>query len=432
MTNDARPAAGRLHYAWVVAAVTFAVLLVSAGIRATPGVLMVPLEAEFGWSRATISLAISVNLVLYGLIGPFAAALMERLGVRRTMLLALTALALAVGATTLMTRPWQLVLLWGVVVGGATGMGALVLGAVIVNRWFHERRGVVMGVLTASTATGQLVFLPVLAWLAEHHGWRSAVQTVALAAAVALPLVLLLMRERPRDLGLRPYGATDASERATAAAPVASAPLAGLARGVRSRDFWLLFVTFFICGASTNGLIGTHFIPAAHDHGIPQVAAAGLLAVMGVCDLLGTTLSGWLSDRWDSRKLLAWYYGLRGMSLMFLPLAFTGPHLSLGVFALFYGLDWVATVPPTVRLTADAFGKENVGVMFGWIVAGHQLGAAFAAGGAGAVRTWMGDYQTAFIVSGALCLVASGLSLGVARGRLAGAGGGVVAEPVAA
>jgi len=432
MTNDARPAAGRLHYAWVVAAVTFAVLLVSAGIRATPGVLMVPLEGEFGWSRATISLAISVNLVLYGLMGPFAAALMERVGVRRTMLLALMALALAVGATTLMTRPWQLVLLWGVVVGGATGMGALVLGAVVVNRWFHERRGVVMGVLTASTATGQLVFLPVLAWLAEHHGWRSAVQIVALAAAVALPLVLLLMRERPRDLGLRPYGATDASDQAAAAAPVASAPLAGLARGVRSRDFWLLFITFFICGASTNGLIGTHFIPAAHDHGIPQVAAAGLLAVMGVCDLLGTTLSGWLSDRWDSRKLLAWYYGLRGVSLMFLPLAFTGPHLSLGVFALFYGLDWVATVPPTVRLTADAFGKENVGVMFGWIVAGHQLGAAFAAGGAGAVRTWMGDYQTAFIVSGALCLVASGLSLGVARGRLAGAGGGVVGEPVAA
>jgi predicted MFS family arabinose efflux permease len=254
---------------------------------------------------------------------------------------------------------------------------------------------------------------------------------VAGAAAVALPLVLLLMRERPRDLGLRPYGATAADEASAAAAPTAAAPLAGLARGVRSRDFWLLFVTFFICGASTNGLIGTHFIPAAHDHGIPQVAAAGLLAVMGICDLLGTTLSGWLSDRWDSRKLLAWYYGLRGVSLMFLPLAFTGPHVSLGVFALFYGLDWVATVPPTVRLTADAFGKENVGVMFGWIVAGHQLGAAFAAGGAGAVRTWMGDYQTAFIVSGALCLVASGLSLGVARGRFATAGG-AVPEPVAA
>jgi sugar phosphate permease len=429
MTRDARPSGGRLHYAWVVAAVTFAVLLVSAGIRATPGVLMVPLEGEFGWSRATISLAISVNLVLYGLMGPFAAALMERLGVRRTMLMALTALALGVWATTLMTRPWQLVLLWGVVVGGATGMGALVLGAVIVNRWFHERRGVVMGVLTASTATGQLVFLPVLAWLAEHHGWRSAVQMVAAAAAVALPLVLLLMRERPGDLGLRPYGATAQSD--AAPRPAAAAPLAGLARGVRSRDFWLLFLTFFICGASTNGLIGTHFIPAAHDHGIPQVAAAGLLAVMGVCDLLGTTLSGWLSDRWDSRKLLAWYYGLRGVSLIFLPLAFTGPHLSLGVFALFYGLDWVATVPPTVRLTADSFGKENVGVMFGWIVAGHQLGAAFAAGGAGAVRTWMGDYQTAFIASGALCLVASVMSLAVARGRLAPRGA-AVPQPVAA
>jgi MFS family permease len=409
-----RPDEGRFHYAWVVAAVTFAVLLVSAGIRATPGVLMVPLEREFGWTRATISLAISVNLVLYGLMGPFAAALMERMGVRRTMLIALSALVVGVGLTTVMTRPWQLVLLWGVVVGGGTGMGALVLGAVVVNRWFQESRGLVMGVLTASTATGQLVFLPALAWLAEHRGWRSSVEVVAGAALVAIPLVLLLMRERPRDLGLRPYGAAGDGD---AAVPAPQPPLAALARGFASRYFWLLSATFFICGASTNGLIGTHFIPAAHDHGIPEVTAAGLLAVMGICDLLGTTLSGWLSDRWDSRRLLAWYYGLRGLSLIFLPYAFAGPHASLAVFALFYGLDWVATVPPTVRLTSDAFGKENVGVMFGWIVAGHQLGAAFAAGGAGAIRTWMGDYHAAFVASGAMCLLASVLALGVGRTR---------------
>ncbi|HEX6750303.1 MAG TPA: MFS transporter [Longimicrobium sp.] len=413
-TTIGRPP-GRVHYAWVVAAVTFAVLLVSAGIRATPGVLMVPLEGEFGWTRATISLAISVNLVLYGLMGPFAAALMERLGVRRTMLLALFALAAGVGATTLMTRPWQLVLLWGVVVGAGSGMGALVLGAVVVNRWFHDRRGLVMGILTASTATGQLVFLPALAWIAEHRGWRTSVEVVAGAAVIVIPLVLLLVRERPRDVGLRPYGAADDAE--TAPSPAAAAPLAGLARGVRSRDFWLLAATFFICGASTNGLVGTHFIPAAHDHGIPEVAAAGLLAVMGICDLLGTTLSGWLSDRWDSRRLLAWYYGLRGLSLIFLPYAFVGPHASLAVFALFYGLDWVATVPPTVRLTADAFGRESVGVMFGWIMAGHQLGAAFAAGGAGAVRTWMGDYHAAFVASGMLCLLASVLALNVGHAR---------------
>ena len=418
MTAETRPA-GRLHYAWVVAAVTFTVLLVSAGIRATPGVLMVPLEAEFGWTRATISLAISVNLLLYGLIGPFAAALMERVGVRRTVVLALLALAVGVGLTMLMTRPWQLVLLWGVVVGSGTGVTAIVLGAVVVNRWFHERRGVVMGVLTASSATGQLVFLPLLAWLAENRGWRGAVLVVAGAAAVTLPLVLLLMRERPADVGRRPYGASASAGAAPVAAPVS--PLAGLARGVRSRDWWLLFATFFICGASTNGLIGTHFIPAAHDHGIPEVAAAGLLAVMGICDLVGTTLSGWLSDRWDSRKLLAWYYGLRGLSLIFLPLAFTGSRVSLGVFALFYGLDWIATVPPTVRLTTDAFGKESVGVMFGWIVAGHQLGAAFAAASAGAIRTGTGDYRLAFIGSGALCLLAMVLALGVGRGRAAAA-----------
>jgi predicted MFS family arabinose efflux permease len=331
-----------------------------------------------------------------------------------------------VGATTLMTRPWQLVLLWGVVVGGGTGMGALVLGAVVVNRWFHERRGVVMGILTASTATGQLVFLPALAWLAEHRGWRASVGVVAGASAVVIPLVLLLMRERPRDLGLRPYGA--AGDVDAAPQPAAALPLAGLARGVRSRDFWLLALTFFICGASTNGLVGTHFIPAAHDHGIPQVTAAGLLAVMGICDLLGTTLSGWLSDRWDSRRLLAGYYGLRGLSLVFLPYAFAGPHASLAVFALFYGLDWVATVPPTVRLTADAFGKENVGVMFGWIVAGHQLGAAFATGGAGAVRTWRGDYHAAFVASGLLCMIASVLALNVGRRVTISAPAGVPVE----
>jgi sugar phosphate permease len=404
----------RLHYAWVVAGVTFVTLLAAAGVRSAPGVLIVPLESHFGWSRATLSLAISVNLVLYGLMGPFAAALMDRLGVRRTMLISLTITAAGVVGTSFMTQPWHMVLLWGVVVGGGTGMTALVLGATIVSRWFTERRGLVMGVLTASTATGQLAFLPLLASITERGGWRPAVLLVAGVAAAVVPLVFLLMRDRPADMGLLPYGgAGDESPSPVSKANPALVAVQALRDGLRSRDFLLLAATFFICGASTAGLIGTHLMPAAHDHGIPQVAAAGLLAAMGIFDLVGTTASGWLTDRWDARRLLAWYYGLRGLSLVFLPAALAGPPAARWAFALFYGLDWIATVPPTVRLTSDAFGAARTGMMFGWIVAAHQLGAGTAALGAGLTRTWTGDYQIAFWTAGALCALAAILALRV-------------------
>jgi MFS family permease len=400
-------------------AATFVTLLAAAGVRATPSVLMIPLEQEFHWTRATISLAVSVNILLYGLIGPFAAALMQGLGVRRTTLIALTLLAVGVSLATLVTQPWQLILLWGVVVGTGSGMAALVLGATVVNRWFVERRGLAMGLLTASTATGQLVFLPMLASVVTSRGWRPAVLLVAGAVALVIPIAAFLMRERPSDVGLAPLGGTPA-DGAPAATSVNPARLAldALGTGMRSRDFWLLFGTFFICGASTNGLIGTHLIPAAHDHGIPEVRAAGLLALMGLFDLAGTTASGWLSDRWDSRWLLAWYYGLRGLSLLFLPFALSGPQAALWVFAVWYGLDWIATVPPTVRLATDAFGRERAPIMFGWIAAGHQVGASLAAFGAGWVRTTFGDYQGAFWTSGALCLIAAMLALAVGRTRM--------------
>ncbi len=403
----------RLHYAWTVAAVTFVVLLVAAGIRSTPGVLLVPLEEEFGWSRASISAAVAINLVLYGLIGPFAAAVIDRFGVRRTLAAALLALALGVGLTTIMRERWQLVLLWGVVVGAGTGFTAIVLGATLVNRWFAARRGTVLGALTASTATGQLVFLPALAALTAGYGWRAPVLLMAGLALLVTPLVVVLIRDFPRDVGLAPYGGTERDAIAAGGTRnPARAALEGLRAGLRSRPFWVLAGTFFICGASTNGLIGTHLIPACVDHGIPMVAAAGLLAAMGVFDLVGTTASGWLTDRWDSRKLLGWYYALRGLSLFALPAALAGPEPARWAFAAFYGLDWVATVPPTARLTADAFGKERLGIMFGWIVAAHQLGAAAAAWGAGTVRSELGGYHPAFVAAGALCLVAAGIFLG--------------------
>jgi len=410
--NEAGPPKRGMHYAWMVVAVTFLTLLTTAGIRSTPGILIVPLEHEFGWSRASISLAVSVNLLLFGLMGPFAAAFFHKIGVRRTMAIALTLLALGVSATTLMTKPWHMVLIWGVVVGCGSGMTAYSLSATVVTRWFRKSQGTVMGVLTASSATGQLLFLPILATLARDHGWRAAAFTTAGAALVVLPLVLLFMRNYPENVGLSPYGALGYEP--TTAHPTGNPfriAISGLQRGARSKDFWLLAASFFICGASTNGLIGTHLIPACIDHGIPEVRAASMLAMMGILDLVGTTLSGWLSDRYNSRYLLCCYYGLRGLSLMGLPFALGGPEWGLSAFTVFYGLDWIATVPPTVRLTAEAFGRENVGVMFGWIFASHQVGAALAATFAGVVRTYLGDYMIAFLLSGTICLLAAGLVL---------------------
>ena len=411
----------RFHYAWVVVAVTFLTLIVAAGVRSVPGVLIVPLEREFGWTRATISFAVSINLLLYGLIGPFAAGFINLYGPRRIMLLAFTLVAAGVASTALvMHQSWQLVVLWGVLVGSGTGLTALVLGATIVHRWFHKHRGLIMGALTASTATGQLLFLPLLAHVIEKSGWRSAVFIIVGVLLAMLPLIFFIMRDRPAG-AVRPFGLS-ADEPVPAPAPAGNPfaeALAGLRLGVRSRDFWLLAGSFFICGASTNGLIGTHLVPACMDHGIPEVRAAGLLAVMGIFDLIGTTASGWLSDRFSNRWLLCMYYGLRGLSLLFLPSAFHPETHRLSLFAVFYGLDWIATVPPTVALTARTFGREKVGIMFGWIIASHQVGAALAAWGAGLIRTTEGAYDHAFLISGSLCVLTAAGVLLIGRGPAA-------------
>ena len=407
-----------LHPAWRVAAITFLVLLVAAGLRSAPSVLIVPLEQEFGWSRATTGFAVGLNILLFGLTGPFAAAILERFGMRRTVAASLLILSAGVALTPLMRESWHMVALWGVVVGGASGVTALVLAATVANRWFVARRGLVMGVLTASTATGQLVFLPVFAQLVQHVGWRAVSLLLACVAAALIVPVWLMMRDRPSDLGLPPYGGTAIVPRTSLQNPVGRA-IGALRTGMGQRDFWLLAGTFFVCGASTNGLIGTHLIPACLDSGwVPAGMAAGLLAAMGVFDMIGTTLSGWLSDRMDNRTLLAWYYALRGLSLLFLPFALAGDVIGatgLAVFAVFYGLDWIATVPPTVRLAARSFGEDNAPVMFAWIVCAHQLGASVAAYGAGVVRVNAGSYGPAFLGAGALCLVASILSLMIGR-----------------
>jgi sugar phosphate permease len=406
-----------LHYAWVIAAATFVILLTTAGIRATPGVLMVPLEMEFGWSRTVISTAVAINIALFGLIGPFAATVMDRFGLRRVVMTALALLAASVALTTRMHSSWELTLLWGVLVGTGTGVTSMVLAAIVATRWFDARRGLVLGMLSAANATGQLVFLPLLARLAAGSGWRSAAMLVAAAAAAAFVLAGLLLRDRPEDLGLLPYG------REPGAAPAAArplAPLAALAYASRTRAFWVLAVTFFVCGASTNGLIGTHLIAACHDYGIHEVQSAQLLAMMGIFDILGTTASGWLTDRCPSRYLLFGYYMLRGISLLFLPMTLALGTDVLWLFAIFYGLDWIATVPPTVRLTTEAFGRENTGVIYGWIGASHQLGASFAALGAGAIRSALGDYSVAFWISGGLCVAAGMAFLTIGRSAFPG------------
>ena len=412
----------RLHYGWIVAAVTFLALLAAAGLRSSPSVFIVPIETEFGWTRTTVSAAIAINLLLYGLLGPFAAAFMDRIGLRATAILAFAIMAAGMLGTLAMTTAWQMMLLWGVVIGTGSGIASLVMGAVVANRWFIAQRGLVMGLLTSSFAAGQLIFLPLIALIVSEHSWRWA--TVAITAIVLLmiPVVALFLRDHPRDLGLKPYGAPADFHEAPEPArqnPFASA-VSSLGDAFASRDFWLLSLSYWVCGATTNGLIGTHLIPFCIESGVPAETAAGLLASMGIFNFIGTTASGWLSDRFDSRHLLFAYYSLRGLSLLFLPYIFDFSFFGLTLFTVFYGLDWIATVPPTVKLAGNSFGLARAGMMFGWITAVHQVGSATAAAGAGWLHDTVGTYTSSFLVSGLLCFIAAAAVLPVGRRPSAG------------
>ncbi|HZK91292.1 MAG TPA: MFS transporter [Stellaceae bacterium] len=411
----------RLYYGWVIVAVTFVVILVTAGVRATPGVLIVPLEDEFHWSRAAISLAVGVNLLLYGAIGPFAAAIMDRFGVRRVMTLSVVLTAAAVAMSPAMHQLWQLMLLWGVVVGLSCGVIGAYLAAYIAARWFLVRQGLVVGMLTAANAAGQLVFLPSLASLVAHVGWRAMSLVLGVAVLALAPLLMLAMRDRPEDLGLGVYGDPRGPQPLSRPQgnPVTVA-FRALFEGARSRDFWLIAGGYFVCGASTNGLIGTHLIPACVDHGLTEVAGAGLLAAAGVFSFIGGALSGFLSDRWDNRYLLFWYYGLRGLSLLYLPFAFDMSFTGLSLFSVFYGLDWIASVPPTVRLLARTVGRERTGMMVAWISVIHQVGGAAAAYVGGLLRISYGSYFEAFMLSGLLCILAAFMVLFIGADRRRG------------
>jgi MFS family permease len=397
-----------IHYAWVVMGIAFLTMLISSSALGLPGAFLRPLSKEFGWNTEQISSALAVRFALFGLMGPFAAILMERYGLRRMVCIALGLIAGGLLLATRMHALWQLFLLWGLVLGIGSGLTALVLGATIANRWFEQRRGLVLGILTASSATGQLVFLPLAASLIQHHGWRVAVLPVVAGCLLIALLALCLLRERPHDLGLVPFGANPQlnAVSVTGWRPSFGEPLKVLLDVSRNGSFWVLFGTFFVCGLSTSGLIQTHFISLCSDYGLAAIPAASVLAMIGAFDFLGTIGSGWLSDRFDNRKLLFWYYGLRGLSLLWLPHSeFTLYGLSL--FAMFYGLDWVATVPPTVKLTGALFDRQRSAMIFGWIFAGHQLGSATAAYGAGLTRTVMLTYSPAIYAAGMACLLAA-------------------------
>ncbi|HSE88041.1 MAG TPA: MFS transporter [Candidatus Binatia bacterium] len=402
------------YYGWFVLSLCFLTTLTSAGVRSSPSVLIHPLEAEFGWSRALIASAISMNLLLFGVASPISGWLIDRYGPRKVMLGSLGLLIIGVTGTIAMTQFWQFFLVWGVIVGlGAGGVGS-VLTATVGNRWFVARRGLALGILGSASSTGQIIFLPFFMAMITYAGWRMGSMALIIVALILLPLIYLFMRDDPSEIGLEPYGAGQPGSASTIAAsslrgvPAKNATIT--AREVVSHPtFWLLAGSFFVCGGTANGLIGIHLIPHEIEIGIPQIAAASLLGLMGALNMVGTIFSGWMIDRVQPQRWLALVYALRGLSLLLLP--FAQDYLGLIVFAVIYGLDWFATVPPSMALTADTFGKQNVGKVYGWIFLSHQVGAAIMASAAGALRTWMGDYQFAFLSGGVIAMIAAGLAL---------------------
>jgi MFS family permease len=400
----------RIHYSWIILIITFFSIIVAGIVRSSSGVFIVPFENEFGWDRSVISLAFAISLFLYGISGPFMAALIEAFGLKKMMVAAMVTLLTGIVLTFFMQQSWHLILIWGIIIGLGSGLFLTVLSPYVANRWFEKRRGLAVGILTASTATGQLILLPVLAIVIENYSWRWAIGLILLLSIIMLVIILLFMKNSPREVGIFPYGLEEEPKETTVVQkknPIVIA-FQSLFEAVKVKEFWLLAGSFFICGLSTSGLIGTHFVSYCISYGIPVVTAASLLSFMGIFDLIGTTISGWLSDRLDNRWLLFWYYGLRGASLVLLTYALKeGSIILLVIFSVFYGLDWIATVPPTISISRQVFGIEKSGIIYGWIFASHQAGAAVAAYGGGLIYKIFNSYTWAFFLAGIFCLLAS-------------------------
>lgn len=400
----------RLHYSWTILTISFFSIIVAGIVRSSSGVFIEPFEAEFGWDRSIISLAFAVGLFLYGISGPFMAALIEVLGLKKMMIGSMATLLAGTLLTLVMNQPWQLILIWGIIIGLGSSLFLTVLSPYVANRWFVKRRGLAVGILTASTATGQLILLPILAIIIDRYSWRGAISLIIILSIIMLLIIAFFMKSSPKDIGIEPYGNEEGiqeEEEKSNNNPITMA-FNGLFLAVKAKEFWLLAGSFFICGLSTSGLIGTHFVSYCLSYGIPLVTAASLLSFMGIFDLVGTTLSGWLSDRFDNRWLLFWYYALRGGSLVLLPFALSeGSVTLLIIFSVFYGLDWIATVPPTINISRQIFGVAKSGIIYGWIFASHQAGAAVAAFGGGVIFQLFNSYTWAFFLAGVFCVLAS-------------------------
>lgn len=400
----------RVHYSWFILIVTFFSIIVAGITLSSSGVFINPLEKEFQWERSTIALAFAVSLFLYGISGPFMAALLEVIGLKKMMLSAMATLIVGVTLTFLMNQSWQLIVIWGGIIGLGASLFLTVLSPYVANHWFVKRRGLAVGILTASTATGQLILLPVLAMIIEHYSWRWAMGLILLLSTLMFTMIAIFIKNKPQDVGLNPYGQEEFIEEQSVQQRKNPIHIAfnGLLEAVKVKAFWLLAGSFFICGLSTSGLIGTHFVSYCISFGVPLVTAASLLSFMGVFNLLGTTASGWLSDRFDNRWLLFWYYLLRGASLLLLPYALSqGSVVLLTIFTIFYGLDWIATVPPTISITRQIFGMQKSSIIYGWIFASHQAGAAVAAYGGGLIYQFFNSYTWAFFLAGIFCAMAS-------------------------
>src|SRR3984957_7508940 len=380
-----------IHYGWVMVALTLCFVICSSAVMSIPGILLVPLSKESGWSIGELSGPLGLRMALFGIIAPFAGALMLRYGPRNVVSASAALLILGIVLAMTTRTKWQLWLSFGTILGIAPGLTALALTTTIATRWFTERRGLVLGLMGAGTATGQLIFLTPAAWLTEHYGWRMSLAPSAVMVGLVAIAFYLFPTDRPSDVELPPYG----EDVVLANPPVPhgnafALSLAALRTASSSIVFWVMAFTFFVCGVSSFGLM-PHFVTLCGDFGIVPLIATSLLALIGICDMVGTIGSGWLSDRFDNRWLLGIYYGFRGLSLIWFP--FCGFSIfGLTIFPVFYGPGFIATIPPTVRLTAREFGREQAPLVFGWIFAAHQLGAGVMAVAVGQTRDVLSSY----------------------------------------
>jgi MFS family permease len=389
---------------------TTVILLAGSGVRSSFGIFIKPMEAEFGWDRVALSVVASLSLFLYGAMGPIVGRLADRWGPRGVLVAAVILLGTGAIGSSAIASLWQLYLTAGIITALGAGGAAMSVAASLATRWFDTRRGLVLGIAGGGMAAGQLLIIPLTMTLTLTWGWRTGFLVLGIGfLLLILPLAFAVLRNDPQDLGLTPYGAAAGFMPATTEQRAAGRT--GITQAVRSTAFWLLAGSFFVCGYTTSGLVLTHLIPYASEHGFHATQAATALGLMGALNIVGTVGSGWICDRVGAKIPLAGYYLLRGLSLVFLP--FVGTVPGLFAFAAIYGLNYISTVPATTALTAKLFGRYSVGELSGWIFFSHQVGAAIGSVVGGLLYTRFGNYTIAFHSAAALAFVATAMVLAI-------------------